>query len=167
MWMSNIRALMHKHKQVLYMYIYMWSSWSTGWWWNFHMFPLWILFALSPFYLENSTLPCLYIYMYIYIYLYMHLGISRYVYGFQVFQQTFAKLHNEPQRVATRFWVFMKTGELFFCWPPGRCISCKAVFAIGKGVFQKSRAGFAGTDVSNWKRPCIFERPGILQPNLS
>lgn len=53
--------------------------------------------------------------MYIYIYLYMHLGISRYVYGFQVFQQTFAKLHNEPQRVATRFWVFMKTGELFFC----------------------------------------------------
>lgn len=53
--------------------------------------------------------------MYIYIYLYMHLGISRYVYGFQVFQQTFAKLYNEPQRVATRFWVFMKTGELFFC----------------------------------------------------
>ena len=52
--------------------------------------------------------------MYIYIYLYMNLGISRYVYGFQVFQQTFAKLHNEPQRVATRFWVFMKTGELFF-----------------------------------------------------
>jgi len=144
----------------------MWSSWSTGWWWNFHMFHF-EFFLHFPHSILKIQHYHVYIYMYIYIYLYMHLGISRYVYGFQVFQQTFAKLYNEPQRVATRFWVFMKTGELFFCWPPGRCISCKAVFAIGKGVFQKSRAGFAGTDVSNWKRPCIFERPGILQPNLS